>query len=71
MKSKTFAIEAIDLAQMCINKNIHFELDIDTRRYKSLLIIYFIKNVVAFYEEEQDRYIEYEVIKKLVEEYGG
>ncbi len=69
MTKQEFTLMAIEVVKICIDKNIHFELDLDSRNYKSYLIVHY--SVYSIYiSETQDNYVErLKKIKKLVKGY--
>ncbi len=69
MTKQEFTLMAIEVVKICIDKNIHFELDLDSRNYKSYLIVHY--SVYSIYiSETQDNYVEMlKKIKKLVKGY--
>lgn len=48
MTKQEFARRSMEIVEICIEKNIHYELDLDSNDYKSYLIVSYPFNISVF-----------------------
>lgn len=69
MNKKEFARRAMEIVEICIEKDIHYELDLDSSRNDDSICVKYTKGSFTIFEYDSFREGSFVEMKKLVEEY--